>query len=177
MLLRSTLMGFERYYQISIPSNQIIIQTFTSWCTACCCTLYYYFSTFAFAFCSYFYSYNSCLYEAASRGRGKNKNKNKKTKETVINNNKATRKGVQVKSPHQKRCFQTHSNRLFLASKYETQVLPPLESKLDPWFVTGFIDGEGCFGLYAYPNTKKLKNGMLFWTLKLLYIKWQRSIR
>ena len=28
--LRCTLMGFERYYQISIPSNQIIIQTFTS---------------------------------------------------------------------------------------------------------------------------------------------------
>jgi hypothetical protein len=27
--LRCTLMGFERYYQISIPSNQIIIQTFT----------------------------------------------------------------------------------------------------------------------------------------------------
>ena len=46
--------------------------------------------------------------------------------------NKATSKGVQVKSPHLKRCFQTHSNRLLLASKYETQVLPPLESKLDP---------------------------------------------
>jgi len=28
MLLRCTLMGFERYYQISIPSNQIILQTF-----------------------------------------------------------------------------------------------------------------------------------------------------
>ena len=28
--LRYTLMGFERYYQISILSNQIIIQTFTS---------------------------------------------------------------------------------------------------------------------------------------------------
>ena len=75
-------MGFERYYQISIPSNQIIIR--------------------------------------------------------------------QVKSPRLKRCFHTHSNRLFLASKYETQILPP--SKLDPWFVTGFIDGEGCFGLYTYAN-------------------------
>jgi hypothetical protein len=26
-------------------------------------------------------------------------------------------------------------------------------SKLDPWLVTGFTDGEGCFGLYIYPNT------------------------
>ena len=26
MLLRCTLMGFERYYQISIPSNQIILR-------------------------------------------------------------------------------------------------------------------------------------------------------
>jgi hypothetical protein len=56
----------------------------------------------------------------------------------------------QVISPRLKRCFQTHSNRLFLASKYETQILP--QSKLDPWFVTGFIDGEGCFGLYTYTN-------------------------
>jgi len=50
----------------------------------------------------------------------------------VNNNNKAMKKGGQVKSPHLKRCFQTHSNRLFLVSNYETQVLLPLESKLDP---------------------------------------------
>jgi hypothetical protein len=49
----------------------------------------------------------------------------------VINNNKATRKGGTGKSPHLKICFHTYSNRLFLASKHETQVLPPLESKLD----------------------------------------------
>jgi hypothetical protein len=60
--LRCTLMGFERYYQISIPSNQIILR--------------------------------------------------------------------QVKSPRLKRCFHTHSNRLFLAYNYETHILPP--SKLDP---------------------------------------------
>jgi len=60
--LRCTLMDFERYYQISIPSNQIILR--------------------------------------------------------------------QVKSPRLKRCFKTHSNRLFLAYKYETQILP--QYKLDP---------------------------------------------
>jgi len=60
--LRCTLMGFERYYQISIPSNQIIIR--------------------------------------------------------------------QVTSPRLKRCFHTHSNRLFISYKYETHILPP--SKLDP---------------------------------------------
>jgi hypothetical protein len=95
--LRCTLMGFERYYQISIPSNQIIIQTFTSGCTACCCTLYSDFSTFAFALCSYFYSINSCLCsdfyyknknknEASSRvtGRGQIKNKTRRHRQQLI---------------------------------------------------------------------------------------------
>lgn len=27
------------------------------------------------------------------------------------------------------------------------------KNKLNPWFVTGFTDGEGCFGLYIYKNT------------------------
>jgi len=36
----------------------------------------------------------------------------------------------QVISPRLKICFHTHSNRLFFASKYETQNLP--QYKLDP---------------------------------------------
>jgi hypothetical protein len=86
------------------------------------------------------------------------------------------KKGGQVKSPHLKRCFQTHSNRLFLVSNYETQVLPPLESKLDPWIVTGFIDGEGCFGLYAYPNTKTASNWYFFLDFKVTLHKKDRDL-
>jgi hypothetical protein len=28
------------------------------------------------------------------------------------------------------------------------------DMQLDPWFVTGITDGEGCFGLYIYKNAK-----------------------
>jgi hypothetical protein len=31
-------------------------------------------------------------------------------------------------------------------------------NKLAPWFVTGFTDAEGCFGLYIYKNTKYKTN-------------------
>jgi hypothetical protein len=58
-------MGFERNYQISIPSNQIFIHTLS----------------------------------------------------------------VQAKSPRLNRCFYTHSKKLFLASKYDTQISSPLPTK------------------------------------------------
>jgi hypothetical protein len=96
MYLRYTLMGFERNYQVSIPSNQIFIQTFTG----------------------------------------------------------------HFVNPRLKRCFHTHSKKLILG--FDTQIsslLPKKDNvikslqKLDPWFVCGFIDAEGCFGLYTYSNT------------------------
>jgi hypothetical protein len=37
--------------------------------------------------------------------------------------------------------------------------------KLDPWFVTGFTDAEGCFGLYIYKNVK-YKTG---WSINLFF--------
>ena len=71
----------------------------------------------------------------------------------------------------QTRSFYTHSKKLvhqtlpaFIEGKVETQkfslyqhegssvtVIKP-KLKLDPWEVTGFTDGEGCFGLYIYEN-------------------------
>ena len=38
-------------------------------------------------------------------------------------------------------------------------------NKLNPWFVTGFTDAEGCFGLYIYKNDK-IKTG---WSISLVY--------
>lgn len=37
--------------------------------------------------------------------------------------------------------------------------------KLNPWFVTGFTDAEGCFGLYIYKN-KNYKTG---WSINLVF--------
>jgi hypothetical protein len=36
---------------------------------------------------------------------------------------------------------------------------------LNPWFVTGFTDAEGCFGLYIYKN-KNYKTG---WSINLVF--------
>jgi hypothetical protein len=59
------------------------------------------------------------------------------------------------------RSFYTHSKKLFLPSKSEVQISPPFPASpshpkgalMNPWFITGFTDGEGCFGLYIYSNT------------------------
>lgn len=36
--------------------------------------------------------------------------------------------------------------------------LKDYSNKLAPWFVTGFTDAEGCFGMYIYKNTKYKTN-------------------
>ena len=41
-----------------------------------------------------------------------------------------------------------------------------MKSQLNPWFVTGFIDGEGCFTIEIYKNDKS-KTG---WYIKLIFI-------
>lgn len=38
---------------------------------------------------------------------------------------------------------------------------------LDPWFVTGFTDGEGCFALYVRADRQKRKNHVA------VYYRWQ----
>jgi LAGLIDADG endonuclease len=38
-------------------------------------------------------------------------------------------------------------------------------NKLNPWFVTGFTDAEGCFGLYIYKNAN-YKTG---WFISLVF--------
>ena len=38
---------------------------------------------------------------------------------------------------------------------------------LDPWFVTGFTDGEGCFALYVRKDRQKRKNSIV------TYYRWQ----
>ena len=38
-------------------------------------------------------------------------------------------------------------------------------NKLDPWFVTGFTDAEGCFGLYIFKNT----NYKTDWSVSLVF--------
>lgn len=39
--------------------------------------------------------------------------------------------------------------------------------KLEPWFVTGFTDGEGCFGLYIYTNTASKTGWYVFLDFKI----------
>ena len=41
---------------------------------------------------------------------------------------------------------------------------------LNPLFITGFTDGEGCFGLYIYRNAALKIGWYTFWILKLLYM-------
>jgi hypothetical protein len=69
---------------------------------------------------------------------------------------------IQVNSPLLNRYFHTNSKKIFIASpsKYQNQINSLTKStviksfqKLDPWFLSGFTDGEGCFGLYIYSNT------------------------
>ena len=71
----------------------------------------------------------------------------------------------------QTRSFYTHSKKqvyqtfpAFMVEKVETRKFPLFQPeagtaslikpkvKLNPWEVTGFTDGEGCFGLYIYEN-------------------------
>ena len=61
--------------------------------------------------------------------------------------------------------FHTNSKLFIHQDKAETKNLSLLELNktsikplLNPWFITGFIDAEGCFGLYLYKNTA-MKNG------------------
>jgi hypothetical protein len=119
MYLRYTLMGFERNYQVSIPSNQIFIQTST----------------------------------------------------------------VQQVNPRLKRCFHTQSKKLILVS--DTQIFLPLPTngdvieslqKLDPWFVTGFIDAEGFFWLYTYSNTASKSGWYVFLDFKITLHKKDRDL-
>lgn len=65
----------------------------------------------------------------------------------------------------QTKSFHTNSKILIQPDKAETTNLSLLQLNntsikpmLNPWFVTGFTDAEGCFGLYLYKNTA-LKSG------------------
>ena len=44
-------------------------------------------------------------------------------------------------------------------------------NKLNPWFVTGFTDAEGCFGLYIYKNANYKTGWFISLFLKYLYMK------
>ena len=48
---------------------------------------------------------------------------------------------------------------------YTSQRILPETILLNPWFITGFTDAEGCFGLYIYKNDK-IKTG---WSISLVY--------
>ncbi len=97
--LRCTLMGDESRYQISIPSNQFLIQT---------------------------------------------------------------------------KSFQTNSKLFIHQDKAETKNLSLLQLNLtmnkpllNPCFITGFIDAEGCFGLYLYKNTAMKSGWSVFLDFKI----------
>src|ERR1700678_215566 len=65
------------------------------------------------------------------------------------------------KAPHKKKLFLNFKKPS--ASKFISQIYSPLSpkdniivpshTKLEPGFVTGITDAEGCFGLYIYTNT------------------------
>ena len=70
--------------------------------------------------------------------------------------------------------FSTYSQKFnkSLLQNYTPSILPEqflktdvYNNKLNPWFVTGFTDAEGCFGLYIYKNDK-IKTG---WSISLVY--------
>lgn len=51
-----------------------------------------------------------------------------------------------------------HSHTLFIEDSKKKSVLHNNTNKLNPYFVTGFTDGEGCFLINIRPNPK-LKSG------------------
>jgi len=51
-----------------------------------------------------------------------------------------------------------------------------LIEKLNPWDVTGFIDGEGCFGLYIYKNTASKIGWYVFLDFKITLHKKDEDI-
>jgi len=97
--LRCTLMGGESCYQISIPSNQFLIQTKS-------------------------FHTNSKLF---------------------IHQDKADTKNLSL-------------------LQVNNTMIKPL---LNPWFITGFIDAEGCFGLYLYKNTAMKSGWNVFLDFKI----------
>lgn len=88
------------------------------------------------------------------------------------------------------RCFYT--NVLYFASKQNTQITSPLltkdiimydsdhfngtQHKLNPWFVTGFTDGDACFGLYIYKNTALKIGWYAFLDFKITLHKKDRDL-
>jgi len=67
---------------------------------------------------------------------------------------------LQVNTNFLIRYFNTCSYKLFIVSpfKYQNHIYKKNTVKkylkfLDPWFITGFTDAEGCFRLYIYTNT------------------------
>ena len=48
--------------------------------------------------------------------------------------------------------------------------------KLDPWFVSGFTDGEGCFGLYIYTNTASKIGWYVFLDFKITLHKKDKDL-
>ena len=49
-----------------------------------------------------------------------------------------------------------------LINNFSTKIYP---NKIEPWFLTGFTDAEGCFGLYIYKNAN-YKTG---WFISLVF--------
>jgi len=60
--------------------------------------------------------------------------------------------------PSLNRSFYTQNNNLINFSDFNKQIstnkinFTKPSQLLNPWFITGFTDGEGCFGLYTYKN-------------------------
>ena len=92
---------------------------------------------------------------------------------------------IQVKKPCLSRKIYTQSNKLNIVSKYETKISSLLAPKgivmepskiLDSWFLTGFTDGEGCFGLYIYKNTSSKSGWYAFLDFKFTIHKRDKEI-
>ncbi len=67
-----------------------------------------------------------------------------------------------VVSPH----LRLEVKRLYSNKSFSVACSAGLELKLNAWFVTGLIDGEGCFMLFVEKNTK-LRSG---WEVKLGFV-------
>ena len=49
--------------------------------------------------------------------------------------------------------YNKYENKLFALEIIKKKTLS-VENKLYPWFITGFVDGEGCFSVGVYKNYK-----------------------
>lgn len=95
----------------------------------------------------------------------------------------ASNRRLQVNTPLLNRFFYTQSKKLFIVSPSKYQIYSVTKStviksfqKLDPWFVSGFTDGEGCFGLYIYTNTASKIGWYVFLDFKITLHKKDKDL-